>query len=360
MSRDPRNLLEQAGSRQAPQPDAEFADALEARLRAVAVSMAPALRPAPPVPLAPARPKPVGSSWRHWWVRPLVAGLVVTALVLVAVSQGGLAPQQVAPPLELSAAVNVVVQLPDGTTVQNPEGMILPEGATVTVGDGGSARIGNLTVTAGEVVTVHGGRAQVERVHQATSGTALATPPHGPPSGAPTGTPSGTPSGLGASTGPTSTPGPSAPAESGSPAPSTPSGPTPSPAPSSTPGSTPGPTAAPTPKPVAIVAPKLRARRVAAHVIAVDWSRTAGAKSYVLIMTRSKTGIAPRPVYPGGRVLATFSKPPGAPVQFVLPPGVAQVKLLVVALDKDGNELARSLIVRVAVVLPAASPSPSP
>jgi hypothetical protein len=96
------------------------------------------------------------------------------------------------------------------------------------------------------------------------------------------------------------------------------------------------------------------------HVIAVDWTRTAGARTYVLIMTRSKTGIAPRPAYPGGRVLGTFSKPPGAPVQFVLAPAVAQVKLMVVALDKNGNELARSRIVRVVVTAPAASPSPSP
>jgi hypothetical protein len=99
---------------------------------------------------------------------------------------------------------------------------------------------------------------------------------------------------------------------------------------------------------------------VAAHTIALAWTRTAGAKSYVVLMTRSKTGIAPRPVYPGSRVLATFSKPPALPVQFVLAPGVVEVKLLVVALDKNGKELGRSRIVRVILATPVASPSASP
>jgi hypothetical protein len=77
-------------------------------------------------------------------------------------------------------------------------------------------------------------------------------------------------------------------------------------------------------------------------------------------MSRSKTGIAPRPVYPGTRVLGTFSKPPGVAVQFALAPGVVEVKLMVVALDKDGREIVRSRIVRVTVKIPVASPSPTP
>jgi len=334
VSRDPRSKLQQAGARHAPQPDPAFADALEARLRAVPTSMPPA----PPVMSVSGGAKPSDRIWRRVWVRPLAAGIVVAALVLAAVAQGGLAPQYSVPPLELTAAVNVTVQLADGTTVQNPEDMVLPEGAIVTVGAGGSARIGNVTVNPGEVAVVHGGRAQVERPKQGTASTALATPLHGSP-GAP-------PSGAIGSTQPGATPDPSAPAGSMAPAPSA----SPAPAPSASPAASPAP----------IVAALLQAHLAGAHTIAIDWTRTAGAKSYVLVMTRSNVGPAPRPAYPGSRILGTFSRPPAAPVQFVLASGVIQVKLMVVALDKNGHELARSLIVRVIVGSPSASPVPAP
>ena len=340
MTRNPRHLLEDAGARDVPGPDAAFADALEARLRAVAVSAPPAA----PVATAPTRRRQ-----SFGWARPMLAGLVATAIVLAAIAQGGLAPKSPTPGLELSAAVNVTVQLPDGTTVENPEGMILPEGAIVTVGEGGSARIGNVTVNPGETVVVHGGRAQVERPKPSVSKTAAPTPSAGPQSA--------TPSGAIGSSEPGPSPDPSAPAESASPAPGTSADPSATPTP--TPAATASPAPTPKPKPVVVLAPRLRVRLAAAHTIAVDWTRTAGAKSYVLLMTRSKVGVAPRPTYPGTRVLATFSRPPAAAVQFVLAPGVVQVKLLVVALDKDGHELGRSRIVRVIVVAPVASPSAS-
>jgi hypothetical protein len=349
MTRDPRRHLEQAGARQTPAPDPAFADALEARLRAVAASLPPA---------APA-PKPATQGWRRGWVRGLAAGLVVTALVLAAVGQRDLTPtpSPLDPPLELTSAVNVVVELADGTTIDNPEGMILPEGATVTVGDGGSARIGTLTLTAGERAVVHRGNAQVERPRPITSGTALATPAPKQPSAPPPGA-SGSPA-------PSASPPASAPAGSSTPAPASPGppgppGPTTQPVPSPTTPPAPSPTPAATARPAVVLAPTLRARLVGARTIAVDWTRTAGARSYVLVMTRAKAGPAPRPVYPGGRVLGTFSRPPGSPVQFVLAPGLVQVKMIVVALDKNGNELARSRVVRIIVVAPVSSASPSP
>ena len=52
---------------------------------------------------------------------------------------------------------------------------------------------------------------------------------------------------------------------------------------------------------------------------------------------------------PGGRlVVCEFSHPPETPLRFRVPDGVIEVKLLVVALRRDGTEIARSRIVTVA------------
>jgi hypothetical protein len=83
--------------------------------------------------------------------------------------------------------------------------------------------------------------------------------------------------------------------------------------------------------------------------VAVKWTRTRGAKTYVLVATVSRGGRAAKPVYPGSRVLGEFARPPVDPFRFTVGPAVTQVRLLVVALGRDGKELARSRVVRVTV-----------
>jgi hypothetical protein len=97
------------------------------------------------------------------------------------------------------------------------------------------------------------------------------------------------------------------------------------------------------------------ARLVAPSTIAVDWHRFPGATSYVLVVTRSRTGAAARPTYPGGRILGTFAHPPGAPLRFHLPAAVVQVKVMVVALDGNGVEIFRSRIIRIQIPVAVAA-----
>jgi len=351
MSRDVRRELEEAGRRAAPDPDPAFTDALDARLRAIAASTPPA---------SPRRRRATRSRWP---VGVLAAGLAAAALAAFAVLGGHApAPSPSAPALELTASVNVVVQLADGTTIQNPDGLYLPDGATVTVGDGGSAQIGDVVLQAGEVVLVHNGRVQVQQPASVgsghgsqgsagSSGSSRTPVPTSRTSGAPaSGQPGPTPS----RTATTPTPHPTAP-------------PTAPPTPRTTPPPTPGPTPTPSPSPVPSL--RFRASLVSGSTISVAWKRIPGARSYVLVVTRSRTGIAPRPVYPGGRTLGVFAHPPATALRFKFPAGVVQVKLLLVALDRNGNVLMRSRIIRlnttsVVVAIPptpaSATPSPSP
>ena len=159
MSTDPRRDLEEAGRRPAPPPDPAFAERLEARLLAVARSDSPA-----PVPGGrPPRRRPVG-----WLV---LAGATVAALV-VAVAVVMWRPGDT-PRTELADAVNVEVALQDGTVLQDPDGLALPEGAVVTVGDGGFARIGDTVLRPGDVATIEQGRLRVE--HDQSVGVLPAT-----------------------------------------------------------------------------------------------------------------------------------------------------------------------------------------
>ena len=67
------------------------------------------------------------------------------------------------------------------------------------------------------------------------------------------------------------------------------------------------------------------------------------------MITRSRTGEAARPAFPGSPVLGQFARAHPTPLRFRLPVGVVQVKLMVVALDKDGHVLWRSRVVRIAL-----------
>ena len=84
---------------------------------------------------------------------------MAAVVVLLVMGQPAKAPQ-----LALAQAVNVQVTLSDGTHLENPDGLSLPDGAVVTVGDGGFALIGGTELHPGDVATIaqgpHPGRAR--------------------------------------------------------------------------------------------------------------------------------------------------------------------------------------------------------
>jgi hypothetical protein len=335
MSRDVRRRLEDAGRQPVPDVDPAFADALEARLLAVAVSTPP----------SPESPRRRGPSWR---IRLAAGGatLAVAALV-IALAIAGLRPAAddadlVA--LELVAPVNVEVALADGTTLENPDGLLLPEGTVIVVGNGGSARIGDTVLGPGDVATVEHGDLRVEHrggaVGSVTS-TPVPTATRQPerttaPTRAPTPRPDGTPK-------PTTTVATSAPTSAATRPPT--------PAPTTKPTDAPPiATQAPTPSPTpAIVRPRLRARLIDGPRIAVTWTATYRARSYALIVTGAASGPAPDPVYPGSRVIGTFARPPDLPLRFRVPAGVHEMRIQVIALRRDGSVLRRSNIVTITI-----------
>lgn len=338
MSDDPRRALEDAGRRSAPAPDPEFADRLEARLLAVAASSVP-----PPVPSGSGRP----TGRRRGIVLAGAAASVVALIALFALRWPGSGP---VPAPELAQQVNVQVALSDGTVLDNPVGVPLPDGATITVGEGGFARIGDTELHPGDVAVIQQGRIQVEHNQQAVaSGTA--SPSSRPTPTKPPGTPRHTSQPGGATHSPTGTPPPSGgPRVTPSPKPTPKPTPTPRPTPEPTPQPTPTPTATPTPTPAVVLTarPRLHARLVAGGTkIAVRWTATRRAHSYLLIVTRSRVAPAPDPVYPGGKVMRTFAHPPLTAFRFGILPRVEEVRVLVIALGRYGHEVSRSVIVVV-------------
>lgn len=341
MSDDPRRALEDAGRRPAPAPDPEFADQLEARLLAVAASATP-----PPVPGGPRRP----TARRRAVVLAGAAASVVALVALFALRWPGSAP---GPQPELAQPVNVQVALTDGTVLDDPVGVPLPDGAVITVGEGGYARIGGTELHPGDVAIIQQGRIHVEEsqpVGEVPGTTATSSRPTKTPSpprrtsqpGGATQAPTGTPRPSG---GPRVTPSPKpTPRPTPTPAPPTPR---PTPEPTPTPVATPTPT--PTPAPVQLTArPRVHARLVASGTkIAVRWTATRRAHSYLLIVTRSRIVPAPDPVYPGGRVMRQFAHPPLVAFRFGILPRVEEVRVLVIALGRYGHEVSRSVIVVV-------------
>jgi hypothetical protein len=79
----------------------------------------------------------------------------------------------------------------------------------------------------------------------------------------------------------------------------------------------------------------------------VRWTPTRRAASYVLIVTRSRVGAAADPVYPGSRVFRQFETAPQKWIRFRVLDPVVEVRVMVVALGKHGNEVSRS---RIAIV----------
>jgi hypothetical protein len=104
--------------------------------------------------------------------------------------------------------------------------------------------------------------------------------------------------------------------------------------------------------------PRLRARLIDGPRIAVTWTETWRARSYVLLATLSRAGSAPDPTYPGARVLGEYATPPDRALRFRVPAGVTEVKLMVVALRGNGSVLRASRIVTITVPV-TESPSPT-
>lgn len=337
MNDDLRSSLEEAGRRPVPEPRAAFTSALEDRLvaiaeasvseRAAVAGVAPASGPLPASepPPGPPRSRPAFG---------FAAGLAGLAAVLaIAVVMSGFGVRSTLA-FELTDATNVEVALADGTTLVDPEGLLLPDGAVVRIGTGGSARIGDVLLGAGDVARVTDRRLNVDRRDDSTT-TVAATP-------GPTRTPAI----------PTDAPPPGTPVPSYRPA-------TPKPDVSLPPSATAtprivAPTATPSvylaasPTPAAVVkALKLEARRTGASEVGASWTSVSGAVSYVLVARASTDGTARDPIYPGSPVIGEFTHPPLKPLLFRVGPDVVQVRLLVVALSADGRVIGRSNIATV-------------
>ncbi len=138
MSSDVRRRLDEAGGRPVPPPHPAFADSLDDRLRAVAGSL-PRGSGTPP-----RRRRAMAGRWA------LAAGL--SAAVVLGALGLSLARDDQQAGLALASPVNVEVVLVNGTILEDPDGLLLPEGAVVRVGDMGSARIGDTAHREGSAV----------------------------------------------------------------------------------------------------------------------------------------------------------------------------------------------------------------
>ena len=313
MNDEVRNALEDAGRREVPEPRDDFATGLEQRLLTLAKNSPP---DAPPQPAR--RPSVFG----------LAAGLVAVALALaVAVTILG-NDDRSSVAFELSDSVNVVVVLADGTTLVDPDGLLLPDGAVVQVGVDGSARVGDIVLTSGDTATIVDRRLRVDRQPRSavvSPNRPTTTPSHSTPTPATSKEPSENP------------PAPAPPASSATPtaSPTRPTA-TPTAAPDTSPSSTP-------PSDVRYL--RLTARVVGPSEVRVTWERIRGAHRYILIGTRSRDGPAATPRYPGSWIIGRFAKPPAEALTFTVRDAIVEVKVRVIALAADGSVLTRSRIV---------------
>lgn len=125
----------------APSPRAEFADALEARLRAVHATDL----------TAPTRPS------RLRTVRMWLATAAVAAVAAIVTIVAGSSSDPASASVQLTSATGAVVELPDGTVVNGTAGLRLPNGAVVRTGAGGRVVADGIDLGAdAEAVVVNG------------------------------------------------------------------------------------------------------------------------------------------------------------------------------------------------------------
>jgi hypothetical protein len=340
MSDDLRRDLEAAGRRPVPEPRPGFEAALEERLLAIARTPVAALPPTPP----PARAV-VRRRLAFGFAGGLAGAAALVAIALLVTTLGG----RPLPSLELTGAVNVEVALADGTTLLDPDGLLLPDGSEVRVGAGGSARIGDVVLAAGDVATVADGRLQVRPPGSEASRPGSPAPTSGrPTASAPAATRAPTPTPVAASPTPSPAPSPT----SGSPTKAPPSvkpdatrSPAPTPA-----GTPPSATATPvpaTPTPSVVDPIKLLARATGPAEVKVTWTGADGARRYRLFAWVWRAGDGTEPVRSARKLIGEFTRPPDSPLTFRVRADVVRVRLLVIAFAADGTELTRSNVARV-------------
>lgn len=141
---DPIGRLRELGRREAPILGATAVDRIEQRLEAHISA---------PVPdRTTTLPAPGSAPRRH--LRSVVAVAAAVAALLIALVS--LRPDGAG--LELTAANDALLLLPDGTTEQADAGDPLPDGTVLQVGPSGSALIGTTRIGPGETVRIVDGR----------------------------------------------------------------------------------------------------------------------------------------------------------------------------------------------------------
>lgn len=163
MNRDElHQRLRAAADSPAPGADPAFAAALEQRLRAVHHSLPDDLPGRLPGATEP-RPDAASPAPGRPWFRspaPVAAALAVLALLSVPL----LLRPPADPALQLVAAYDTQVTLPDGRRVTARPGLVLEEGAILLTGPRGHVEAGGLVLGSGEVAVVQDGRLhRVER-----------------------------------------------------------------------------------------------------------------------------------------------------------------------------------------------------
>ncbi|HEY6316404.1 MAG TPA: hypothetical protein VI462_00785, partial [Acidimicrobiia bacterium] len=139
-ARDGLQRLGRVRARPAP----TFVAALEDRLQHVDT---------PGAPVAADRPR------HRVLLRASTAAAASVAVVLIATALlGGFGSGKSSSGLQLGAAVNTTVQLPDGRTVSGRSGLSLPDGSIVRTGPDGRASIGSVNLGPGSQAEVSGGQ----------------------------------------------------------------------------------------------------------------------------------------------------------------------------------------------------------
>lgn len=172
---DLRERLDSWGQSSPPPASDVFADNLESELRATAAQR-------------------IGAAPRPIW-QPL-AGLVAVSVLLVA---GFLALNQVTGDghgvVVLATSQDSTVILPDGTELDSPTSLDLPDGTRIEVGTDGSAEVDSVILDAGSVAEIVDGRLEIlsqptdtttSTIRSTTAPTTSTPPSSGPSSTAPT------------------------------------------------------------------------------------------------------------------------------------------------------------------------------
>jgi len=146
--RELRGRLQAAGTRIAPSPRPEFVAGLEKKVLAQAAPR----RPTALAPLIATRRRPR--------ILPIMsaAAAIAAAVVLTGALAGWFGRGAPHHPLALAVAVDTVVVMPDGTSMQGVNGLELPDGTVVRTGPNGHVSAGTVDLGPGLEGIVEAGR----------------------------------------------------------------------------------------------------------------------------------------------------------------------------------------------------------